>query len=60
VWLHRSRRDSIAPVPVLSEADGGLRLTFPEGWLDAHPLTRADFELQGTALAAAGFRLESV
>ena len=58
VCLHRSRRDTIAPVPVLTEADQVLHLAFPEGWLDAHPLTRADLELQRAALGSAGLKLE--
>ena len=29
-----------------------LRLKFPEGWLDAHPLTHADLETESNYLAA--------
>lgn len=34
-----------------------LRVIFPEGWLDGHPLTRADLEQEARYLDAAGFRL---
>ncbi|MFO7857675.1 MAG: hypothetical protein R6V11_02010, partial [Ectothiorhodospiraceae bacterium] len=34
-----------------------LTVTFPEGWLAAHPLTRADLEVEAQALDRAGFRL---
>ena len=40
------------------EADAGsLVLAFPEGWLDAHPLTEADLAREGAYLKSAGFAL---
>jgi hypothetical protein len=32
-------------------------VTFSEGWLDAHPLTRADLELESDLAREAGFIL---
>jgi exopolyphosphatase/guanosine-5'-triphosphate,3'-diphosphate pyrophosphatase len=37
-----------------------LELRFPAGWLDEHPLTRADLEAEARYLKKAGFRLEVV
>jgi exopolyphosphatase / guanosine-5'-triphosphate,3'-diphosphate pyrophosphatase len=42
VRLHRSR--VAPPLPEVTVTDRGLMLQFPDGWLDAHPLTRADLE----------------
>ncbi|MFP5507365.1 MAG: exopolyphosphatase [Gammaproteobacteria bacterium] len=42
VLLRRDRTDAALP-EVAARADGNqLALRFPEGWLEAHPLTRAD------------------
>jgi exopolyphosphatase / guanosine-5'-triphosphate,3'-diphosphate pyrophosphatase len=51
VRLHHSRTE--APLPRIGvERDFVLKLQFPPGWLDEHPLTRADLELEAEALAA--------
>ena len=57
VVLHRGRNPE--PVPELTvTADGDrLELAFPEGWLDAHPLTRADLDQEAERLADADFVL---
>ena len=34
-----------------------LDLRFPTGWLEQHPLTRADLELEARLLRKAGFEL---
>ena len=34
-----------------------LTLAFPDGWLDAHPLTRADIEDEAAVLVPLGFEL---
>jgi exopolyphosphatase/guanosine-5'-triphosphate,3'-diphosphate pyrophosphatase len=58
VVLNRPRSDDAVP-KVTFHADGQeLALQFPEGWLEAHTLTRADLEQERTRLAAAGFELE--
>jgi len=53
VRLNRGRSSrGLAPVQLLAQAES-LEVVFPEGWLDAHPLTRADVDeevaLQGQA-----------
>jgi exopolyphosphatase/guanosine-5'-triphosphate,3'-diphosphate pyrophosphatase len=35
-----------------------VELRFPAGWLDEHPLTRADLEVEAAYLKKARFRLE--
>lgn len=59
VRLHRSRSAEPLPPIRLRAEPSGLHLTFPEGWLDAHPLTAADFEEEAGFLKAVGFDLSS-
>jgi exopolyphosphatase/guanosine-5'-triphosphate,3'-diphosphate pyrophosphatase len=58
VVLHRGR--SRQPLPPLELHVGQRRvlLKFPEGWLKANPLTRADLEAEAQYLRKAGFRLK--
>ena len=56
VVLNRSRTE--APVPTIGGATGMVALSFPPGWLDEHPLTRADLMQEAEYLAAAGVKLE--
>jgi exopolyphosphatase/guanosine-5'-triphosphate,3'-diphosphate pyrophosphatase len=59
VRLHHSR--TAAPVPKLAvEREDGLVVRFPDGWLDAHPLTRADLEEEAELLDAIDFKLSAV
>lgn len=56
--LHHAR--SVEPLPALAvtaRADG-IELGFPHGWLDEHPLTRADLEQESDCFRAAGYRLD--
>lgn len=55
--LHRSRVPM--PLPPLGITAGAARLalTFPEGWLGAHPLTAADLAQEAELLAAVEFEL---
>ncbi|MCB1742890.1 MAG: Ppx/GppA family phosphatase, partial [Gammaproteobacteria bacterium] len=55
--LHRSRSSSPLPPMALVGDAGRFGLSFPSGWLDEHPLTRADLEEERDFLAAAGLRL---
>jgi exopolyphosphatase/guanosine-5'-triphosphate,3'-diphosphate pyrophosphatase len=58
VVLHRSRVDFELPNMQL-EADGDtLRLHFPDDWLDAHPLTAADLEVEADYLRAADIKFK--
>jgi exopolyphosphatase/guanosine-5'-triphosphate,3'-diphosphate pyrophosphatase len=57
VLLHRSRAPGLR-IPLKIEATGKtLRLEFRPGWLDRHPLTREDLELEAEYLEAADYRL---
>jgi exopolyphosphatase/guanosine-5'-triphosphate,3'-diphosphate pyrophosphatase len=58
VALHRSRTGTPLP-PLTLEVDGAaMRLRFPEGWLEEHPLTRADLEQEADYLKMAGFKFK--
>lgn len=57
IVLHRSRTPGLR-IPLQATAQGKtLKLEFRSGWLDRHPLTREDLELESSYLAAAGLRL---
>lgn len=57
VRLHRGR--GAVPLPPLGLRGGGstLELVFPSGWLEEHPLSRADVEDEATVVAPLGFEL---
>ena len=57
VVLHRSRSPLPLPPIELSAAKNALDLRFPPGWLDQHPLTRADLETEEAYLRQAGYRM---
>lgn len=60
VLLCRSRSPA-PPPPLRFEIDGkSLRLGFPEGWLEEHPLTLADLDQEARYLDAIGFDLTFV
>jgi exopolyphosphatase/guanosine-5'-triphosphate,3'-diphosphate pyrophosphatase len=56
--LRRSRSAAVIPRMRLEATGNRLTLELAPGWLDAHPLTRADLEEEGRYLAAAGFDLD--
>ena len=57
VVLNRARADHFLP-GIEAKAEGDtLTVAFPSGWLDAHPLTRADLEQEQAYLCAAGIGL---
>ncbi|OOC10617.1 Ppx/GppA phosphatase family protein [Thioalkalivibrio halophilus] len=58
VLLHRPRTDDPLPLETVRPRTAGLELTFADGWLDAHPLTRADLEAEAAELKRVGVRLE--
>ena len=60
VRLHRSRGASELPALRLTVERHDAELSFPEGWLEEHPLTRADLEDEATVLAPLGFALRVV
>lgn len=57
VLLHRGRSASALPKIDLQAKGRSLEITFPRGWLDAHPLTAIDLENEIEYLKAVGFRL---
>jgi len=58
VVLHRSRSTAALPAFELAASEKALRLRFPDGWLDEHPLTRADLEQEAGYLKASRVKLE--
>ena len=57
VLLNRSRPVELPPLPALTPSSSGLRVAFPSGWLDAHPLTREDLGEEARELSPAGVSL---
>ena len=57
VMLNRAREGDLLPAMEATAEGEALTLRFPAGWLDAHPLTRADLEQEQAYLAAAGIGL---
>lgn len=58
VLLNRSRSPRPLPAFALAADGDALRVEFPKGWLDDHPLTRADLEEERPFLKAAGIDLK--
>ncbi len=56
--LHRSRSPTPLPALRLKAGDRRLKLTFPSGWLNEHPLTRADLEQESSYLKSARIELD--
>ncbi len=57
VRLDRGRSEESVPEVRLEARKKALELTFPAGWLEAHPLTVADLGEEAATLEAAGYRL---
>ncbi|TLY68981.1 MAG: Ppx/GppA family phosphatase [Gammaproteobacteria bacterium] len=57
VLLHRGRSSTALPPIELSATPRSLEVRFPAGWLDDHPLSSADLQLEVDYLRASGFRL---
>jgi len=57
VLMHRGRSPDSKPRLSLEVAGHKIRVGFPEGWLDRHPLTRAELEREADYLARAEFKL---
>jgi exopolyphosphatase / guanosine-5'-triphosphate,3'-diphosphate pyrophosphatase len=58
VLLHRSRVERARPRMELKAGKRSLDLTFPKGWLEEHPLTAADLELEADYLKSVEFKLK--
>ncbi|HFD79184.1 MAG TPA: HD domain-containing protein, partial [Gammaproteobacteria bacterium] len=57
VLLHRDRSDAGEPPLQISAGENSLRLEFPHGWLEAHPLTAADLQQEKKNLKPSGLKL---
>jgi len=57
VILHRARTAEPVPAVTLRPGKDTLGVAFPDGWLEAHPLTRGDLEAEAAYLEAAEFLL---
>ncbi len=55
VALRRGRHATPIPRIRVEARERSIRLTLPGGWLDAHPLTRADLDEEAHYLEAAGY-----
>ena len=58
VLLNRGRSSEPLPEVNLAVSEDRLRIQFPAGWLDQHPLTDADLERERRYLARAGIELQ--
>lgn len=58
VVLNRSRHPDAVPEFEIEMDERRLRVTFPFGWLDEHPLTRADLKQEAEYLYSAGIRFD--
>ncbi len=56
--LHRSQSEEPLPKIKLTANQNRIKLEFPSGWLDEHPLTFADLEQESEYLKNAGFKLK--
>ncbi|MBA4501630.1 exopolyphosphatase [Marinobacterium marinum] len=59
VIMHRSRSKARLPAFTLRVDGTRIDLTFPPGWLDHHPLTRADLEQEAAYLRSIDFKLKA-
>lgn len=57
VLLHRGRAGTGNVAPRAEGGTGGMTLTFPPGWLEAHPLTESDLADEARVLKGAKFEL---
>jgi exopolyphosphatase/guanosine-5'-triphosphate,3'-diphosphate pyrophosphatase len=58
VRLHRHRSAEPRPAITFRPYAHRLVMEFPQGWLDAHAMTRLDLEKEAVRLAPLGFQLE--
>jgi exopolyphosphatase/guanosine-5'-triphosphate,3'-diphosphate pyrophosphatase len=58
VLLHRGRSRDNKPMLYLDVSDKKIKVSFPDSWLDDHPLTRIELEREAEYLAAAGYKLK--
>ncbi len=56
--LHRERSEKALAPFALAASRQRLHLSFPESWLEEHPLTRADLKEEADRMGSAGIELE--
>jgi exopolyphosphatase / guanosine-5'-triphosphate,3'-diphosphate pyrophosphatase len=57
VILHRSHSDEHTPTVAVTAVGDVLRLTLPSGWLETHPLSARELEVEAGQLRGAGIQL---
>ena len=57
ILFHHIRGTQAMPRVQLLAGPQSLDVEFPDGWLEANPLTQADFEQEAQWLTRIGFRL---
>ena len=57
VLFHRSRDDSQLPLIRAEAGKTSLKIVFPEGWLEVHPLTQAELEREAMYIKSADVKL---
>jgi exopolyphosphatase / guanosine-5'-triphosphate,3'-diphosphate pyrophosphatase len=60
VLLHRNRTEDPLPLARVAADEAAITLTFPAGWLDAHPLTQLDLSEEIEYLRTIPLKLELV
>ncbi|QLF93202.1 exopolyphosphatase [Pseudomonas sp. ABC1] len=58
ILFHHIRSDQDMPVVRLKAGEQSLEVRFPEGWLEANPLTQADFQAEADWLQRIDFNLK--
>jgi exopolyphosphatase/guanosine-5'-triphosphate,3'-diphosphate pyrophosphatase len=58
VVLHRARGAATPAEVSLKVENRALKLSFPKGWLDGHPLTSADLAQEADYVKVAGYKLK--
>ena len=58
--LERSHSTVDSPVVTLTVSENHLELALPEGWLESHPLSARELEVERVQLKSGGFALELV
>ncbi|MEM8883411.1 MAG: exopolyphosphatase [Planctomycetota bacterium] len=57
IRLHRGRSWNDIPTIAVKAKPGRMRLQFPEGWLDEHPLTRGDLQKESARIEPLGLKV---
>lgn len=57
VRIHRGRDLEVPEILLVINEDNAVHLNFEDGWLQSHPLSLLDLEIEAKRLDAAGFKL---